>query len=235
VLLGARRVHDQIRIEVWDTGIGIHADHQEMIFEEFQQLGNPGRDRGKGLGLGLAIVRRLAGLMDHTINVRSNINQGSVFQIYLPRAAAQPHVQRPSNVIPGDHLRGSRVLLIDDEQEIRQGFTVLLKQWGCIVESANGIVDALEIVKQAAKLPDIIVADYRLQDDTTGLQAIDQIHLQVACSIPAIIVTGDTAAQRLQEAKAGRYPLLHKPVQPAKLRTLLNTELLKARAEKNIN
>jgi len=233
VLFGVRRHKNQIIIEVWDSGIGIHTDHIDDIFEEFHQLNNPGRDRNKGLGLGLAIVRRLAGLLKHRIHVESRLNHGSVFQVYVPLAEAQHHVPQTQKPILGDQLHAKHVLLIDDEQEIREGFSILLEQWGCVVSTASGIVEAMDIVK-TSMLPDIIVADYRLQKNETGLQAVKQIqqYLNLALPIPAIIVTGDTAAQRLQEAKAGGYPLLHKPVQPAKLRTLMNTVLLNSQRDK---
>lgn len=229
VLLGCRQRHGGIRIEVWDTGSGIPAGEIEQIFEEFYQLDNPERDRDKGLGLGLAIVKRLAGLLQHELTVRSRVGKGSVFAITVPtaRAAAQPVTQTPDYY---DDMAGALVVVVDDDEAIRIGMGEILQSWGCSTVLADSADNALQRLADSDRVPDLIVADYRLREGRTGVQGIERINAQVGRDIPAIIVTGDIAPERLREAKASGYRLLHKPVSAANLRSLASYLIQKAQA-----
>lgn len=222
MLLGCRRSGGAVRIEVRDTGIGIPKDRHEEIFHEFVQLGNPERDRSKGLGLGLAIVERLARLLGHRIDLRSEPGRGSVFAVTVDRGAgSQAMSPVPVPKSASDQLRGALVMLVDDDVLVRTGMTGLLRGWGCHVIAAAGSDEALKRLAQSERLPDVILSDYRLPGDENGIVLIHRLCAAAGIEIPAVIVTGDTAPERLQEAQASGFTILHKPVQPAKLRELL--------------
>jgi CheY-like chemotaxis protein len=213
-----------LRIEVADSGKGIPLDKQEEIFREFHQLDNPERDRTKGLGLGLAIVDRLAKLLNHRIGVMSSPSAGSTFHIVISRgdtAAAKP-LNAPS-IESGADLSGMVVLVIDDEVNIREGMNTLLSQWGCELILAGSEDEAVELLRQSGGVvPDVVIADYRLREEKTGIQAIRRIHAECGINIPAVIIAGDTAPERLREVAASGFPLFHKPVTPSQLRAFLH-------------
>ena len=225
VLLGCRRHKDpingdRINIEIHDTGIGITDEQMNNIFEEFYQVENPERDRSKGLGLGLAIVKRLSDLLDCPLSVRSAIDKGTVFSISVPLVSNSISVPTPQLSYVED-IKGTHVLVIDDEALIRVGMCQVLEEWGCKVMQAESIDQALGLLTVQRKI-DMILTDYRLRENQTGLDAIKSIHAACNKNIPAIILTGDTAPERLREAKESGYKLLHKPVSSAKLRSLMS-------------
>ena len=224
VLVGCRRDGDQVRVAVVDTGIGIADERTDDIFEEFYQLGNPERDRSKGLGLGLAVVRRLGRLLNHRIEVRSRPGHGSVFSVELPVA------QHPARTVPGDdRLPGAEplglVLVIDDEALIRLGLTTMLESWGHTVVAAGSADEAVRRMEEHRRPPDAILADYRLRDGETGIQAIHRIETRFGVRPPAAVITGDTAPERLVEARASGLRMLHKPVVAVELRKTLTAML----------
>lgn len=210
------------RIEVCDTGIGIPPEQHREIFREFYQLNNPERDRSKGLGLGLAIVERLISLLQHRIELQSVPGQGSCFAVLLPlgdaAAVAQPVIETAA-LERGD-VAGMRVLVIDDEVAVRKGMQAVLDDWGCVALLAGSDDEALAILQGHAP-PDVIIADYRLRGGITGVQAIDRLRHEIGADLPALIITGDTDPERLREAQASGHTLMHKPVQPGKLRAYL--------------
>lgn len=210
-----------IRIEVADTGIGIPLARQQEIFQEFHQLANAERDRAKGLGLGLAIVRRVSELLGHEINLESEVGKGSKFFVILPRGELN-EVTTPehTSTVPY-HLPKIIVMFIDDEDEIREGMHETLKKWGCIPMIAASGDDAVQELQKTKQQPDVILADYRLRGGENGADAIRQVCTAIGKKIPALIITGDTAPERLREAKASGYTLLHKPLQPAQIRAFV--------------
>ena len=220
VLLGCRRKGNTVNIEVHDTGIGIAEDNLDKIFDEFYQVGNPERDRQKGIGLGLAIVKRLSQLIECPIEVRSTPSRGTVFRISVPFVDKIAEPAAPTQYYIND-LKGTQVIIVDDELLIREGMTKVLNEWGCNVIEAESTQQALEKLSNPCQL-DIILTDYRLRENQTGLDAISQIQSFCNQHIPAIILTGDTAPERLREAKASGYKLLHKPVSSARLRSLMS-------------
>jgi len=222
ILVGCRRRGDRVRIEVWDTGIGIDAEHRQAIFQEFYQVGNPERDRSKGLGLGLSIAGRLARLLDGRIDVRSVPGRGSVFAVEVPRAWTLPESvpNRDAHRI-GDVLRGASVLVVDDDALVREALAGLMDQWGCQVQTAGSGDQALDAAARLTRPPDAVLCDYRLPAGETGDTVIRQLRDRFSPDLPAALITGDTAPERLREAKASGIPLLHKPVQPARPRALL--------------
>ena len=218
VLVACRAQGSQAVFEVWDTGIGIAPEHQQDVFLEFHQLGNSERDRRNGLGLGLAIVKALARTLDHAVSVTSTVGKGSVFRVALPVAQGGMAVvteQGSSSDLLRVELFKVRVLVIDDDEVVCQGMLQLLRDWGCECEGAQGIDEAVAIAP--ALQPQIIVSDYRLREQHTGVQAIEAVRAAMGVALPALLITGDTAPERIREALASGLPLFHKPISPAQL------------------
>ncbi|MBC7945535.1 MAG: hybrid sensor histidine kinase/response regulator [Burkholderiales bacterium] len=224
VVVGARRSGGQIRIEIWDSGSGIPEEYRDKVFEEFYQLGNPERDRKKGLGLGLAIVRRLLDLLAVNLEFRSEADRGSVFKITVPcgETASARRFQPGASASALDALRGKFVVVVDDERAVRDGMQALLGQWGCQVLSVGSIDEAIQALAKRSDAPELVLADYRLRGNTTGIDAIRIIQARYGKKIASVLITGDTAPDRLRETRDSGYQLLHKPVRPAKLRALMS-------------
>ena len=217
VLVGCRRRGADLSIEVWDTGPGIPVAEQGRIFEEFYQIDNPGRDRSKGLGLGLAIVRRLADLLGHEVSLASRLGRGSVFRVRVPQAASQENRSETATPPPPGALAGRRILVIDDEAAVREGMRDALGAWGCIADTCAGPTD----VPAGMPAPDVLVVDYRLAGGADGLMAIAELRSRFGRDVPALLVSGESSGAELARIKASGIPLLHKPVPPARLRAAL--------------
>ena len=215
-----------VEISVSDTGPGIPEHEQENIFNEFHQLHNPERDRTKGLGLGLSIVRRLCDLLNHKLELFSSVAEGTRFCLHVPASTADLIAAQPNETDRASwDIRNSRVMVIDDEVDIQDAMRQLLLKWGCEVSSVSSIGDALEKV-QSGFIPDLIIADYRLRDSETGIAAIQAVSNIANHTIPGILITGDTAPERLQEASQSGFKLLHKPVNAGQLRMVANHLLM---------
>ncbi|MBI4755648.1 MAG: hybrid sensor histidine kinase/response regulator [Betaproteobacteria bacterium] len=212
-------------IEVADTGIGIPQDQHQRVFEEFYQLANPERDRRKGLGLGLAIVKRLTELLGHKLTLDSAPRRGTIFTLHVPRAEVDESARLAAEEAadaPAAGLDGRFIVVVDDERTVREGMQLLLKQWGCHVVAAGSAQEALVQMSQESRAPDLLVIDYRLRDGLTGIHAIRALHTFIGRPVPAVLITGDTDPERLQEAKASGFSLIHKPVRAARLRTAIH-------------
>lgn len=229
VLVACRSVDKgrSMRIEVWDTGIGIALQQQEKVFSEFYQVDNPERDRSKGFGLGLSIVRLACQRSGYTLALRSQPGRGSVFTVTLP--AAKTHapqageqaavVPREGGTEPRQDLQGCQVLLLEDDPLGGAAVQRLLGGWGCTLQIATTAAQALQCVQQGFR-PDVMLSDFRLPGEHNGLQAIEMVRV-VAGPVPACLVSGDTEPTlRTQAAQLG-VPLLQKPARPAKLRAVL--------------
>jgi len=209
-----------VRIGVSDTGPGIPAAERERIFEEFYQIGNPERDRVQGLGLGLAIVQRLAHLLGLELTLESELGRGSTFTVMVPLAMerrASPRVPAAPGPQAPSVLDGARILVIDDEPEVRAGMRTLLENLGCRVAVCSGYDDAERLIDQDG-LEDVhlIVSDFRLRQHENGIDTVRRLRERLG-SVPALLVSGDTAPERLREAQSSGLPLLHKPVSADKL------------------
>ncbi|MGQ9367641.1 hybrid sensor histidine kinase/response regulator [Azospirillum sp. A39] len=220
IVLGCRRRGAALRITVADSGIGVPADRLEEIFEEFTQLGNPERDRRKGLGLGLAIVRRLARLLEHPVSVCSRPGHGSVFALEVPSAAARA-LPRAAHAQPPAPSSKGLILVIDDDSVILVAMRALLEQWGYEVVAAVSADEAIELLLGLGRQPRAILADYRLREGRTGVEAIRDVFGVCGVRVPAVVLTGDTAPERIAEVERSGFRLLHKPVTPARLREIL--------------
>lgn len=227
VIVACRKRGGKVSVEVWDSGIGIPAEQHERIFEEFYQLNNPSRDRTRGLGLGLATVRRIVQLLEHPLHLRSNAGRGSRFSIEVPLAdpnkihsAAATIEQKIPNLIGG-----KLIVVIDDEESVRLGMQSLLESWGCKCITAMDADEALQSISTRA--PDFIIADLRLRGDLNGIDVIRDLRAKLGNGIPAVLISGDTAAEQLRKVSAAGLTMMHKPLKAVRLRALLNHEFAK--------
>ncbi len=231
VLLACRKSGENMRIEVRDNGIGIPYDEQKNIFHEFVQLANSARDRSKGLGLGLAIVDRLAGLLHHTLGLRSLPGRGSTFSVTVPRVYgvedlfAEQESAPPAAMTKPDRLENLRVLVVDDDVLVRTSTAGILESWGCDVSVGEGLEEVWNEYSESHF--DLVICDYRLPDGN-GLQLADRIKEHSEIPPAFILISGDTSPQILKAVNDRGHHLLHKPVRPAKLRSLI-LFLLKSR------
>jgi CheY-like chemotaxis protein len=221
VVVGCRR-GERVSIQVWDTGPGIAEEEQQLVFQEFYQIGNPERDRSEGIGLGLAIVRRLANLLECELTLVSKVDAGSVFKIAVALADDAPIeggiVDTPK---PGGSVRGL-ILVIDDEVAVREAMRSLLANWGHDVIVAGSGDEILERIADIPTRPNLIVCDFRLRKDENGIEVIRRLHSEYNQDIPAVLITGDTAPDRLKEAQESGLPLLHKPIHNSKLQITID-------------
>ena len=211
-----------LAIHIKDSGIGIPQENLHEIFNEFYQLNNPERERQKGLGLGLAIVKRVLDLLEHKIVVYSQVGQGSEFIVFVPTSQALPDSKSDRGEHEPAHrlsLSGIAVLLIENDSDIVNAMQVLLTQWGCRFYSATSSEQALILINQGFR-PDLILSDYRLPGELNGCQLLKKIQ-QDTGDIPAIVITGDTAAAVSAEIKGYAFNVLYKPLKPAQLRILM--------------
>ncbi len=235
VLIGCRFRGDRLRLEVWDTGIGVPQDQQKNIFGEFYRLGDPSGERRAGLGLGLAIVDRLCRLLDHPIHVDSIVGKGSCFSVSVPRVAAPAEVKEPEPA-PVRALRapsGKVVAVIDDDPLVLEGMGGLLRSWGYRVVTAENDNAALAGHIGHGAAPDLIISDYRLLGGKTGIEVITRLRAKLGVDVPAFLVSGDINPTLLHEARVNGFHMLHKPVKPMALRALV-TQLLKKQADRDL-
>lgn len=224
VLLGYRREGDQLSLQVWDSGDGIPANRLQDIFQAFQQLECHSQGERKGVGLGLAIVERIAGVLQHSINVSSRPGRGSMFSVTVPLVA------NPQAVLPAvelspvlDSLEGCQCLVIDNDENILVSMHTLLTQWGAQVVLAEDQAQALAVCEDGF-IPDVILADYHLNNDQVGTDAIAAVRALLG-DIPAMLITADRSDSARRHYREQGLPMLNKPVKPGKLRALL-THLL---------
>jgi len=227
VLLGCRHRGLNLRIEVWDTGIGIPPEQLNRIFEEFYQLGNPARDHSKGWGLGLAIIERSARLMGHGVDVHSTPGKGSVFAVEVPMGmvSSQPVQAHYDEPVTGNNHQEASIFLVEDEKVVREATCCLLELCNFRVATAMNSEEASQNIQALAVRPDLIIADYRLPMKKTGIDVVRHIRELLDDEIPGIILTGDISPKTTREAGANHLHMLHKPVDPDELLALIN-ELL---------
>lgn len=207
-----------MRIEVQDTGCGISEADQTQIFDEFVQLNNSARDRTKGIGLGLSIVRRISDLMEIPVNVESTVGRGSEFSLTVPLGdATEVNPVRMKSSLPERHLRNLFVLVVDDEIAIQNAMSSILTKWGCTVVSTGSSDEAFTALVEFDQPPDVAIVDLRLRAGENGLDVINAV--QDACDdpVPCLILTGDIGAERLKEVQVSQYPIMHKPCDVDKL------------------
>ncbi|WP_231626470.1 chemotaxis protein CheB [Novosphingobium sp. AAP83] len=221
ILLGCRRRGNSLRIEVWDSGIGIAADQLHAIFDEFHQVDNVARERSLGLGLGLSIVQRLGRLLGHDVDVRSKPDKGSVFTVTIADlVTGTPLTEDCAPTVESESVaqqRPCKILLVDDDPDVLELLEQLLKGEGHSVKSATSAAEALEIVAGGAMLPEILLTDYSLPGGTSGLELVQQLRERLSSVLPAIILSGDVSSETLAKVAAQDCMQLSKPVKPREL------------------
>ena len=234
VLLGCRRRGGELALQVVDTGVGIAGADQQRVFEEFQRLaGGDKGDKGakRGLGLGLAIVRRIARLLGHDIAMRSESGRGSVFEVVVPltEAGVQTEKRSDSRPAPSSPLVGEHIVCVDNEAEILDGMQRLLGKWGALPAAARGADEALEacdrIRRDHGRAPSLVIVDYHLDDGELGTHVVDAIRQHTDRPVPAIVVTADHTDAVAEEIRERGLALLNKPVRPAALRAQITSLL----------
>jgi CheY-like chemotaxis protein/anti-sigma regulatory factor (Ser/Thr protein kinase) len=220
VLVSARLRGDDILIQVWDTGVGIPREMQDKVFQEFFQLNNPQRDRNKGLGLGLAIVRRTLALLEHRVLLKSSPGRGSVFSVTVPRVILPSIAPALAVRTPPPDVSGLFILLVDDQESVLYAMQGLLKDWGCsVIVAQNGKV-AQSALEESLREPDAMILDYRLENEN-GLQIAQSLHDLMGHPAPVLIVTGDIASGPILEITNSGFDVMHKPVDIYELRIWL--------------
>ncbi|TIR26098.1 MAG: hybrid sensor histidine kinase/response regulator [Mesorhizobium sp.] len=225
VLVGTRHRGDTIRIDVADTGCGIAEDQREAVFEEFHRGTSTLADGGLagGLGLGLAIVRRMAAALGHPVTFSSRVGRGTIFHIDVPigmaaePAAAIADMDRPR----GYGLFGTKVLLVENDADVLSAMTSLLERWQCLVRAATSTDDALDLLGDTDWVPDIVIADQHLDGGDLGTATIAEVRDYLGRPVPALIVTADGSELVAKAARAAGIELMRKPLKPAQLRALL--------------
>jgi len=223
VLIGCRKRGDKVSVEVWDTGCGISDDQMSLIYEDFYQVENKERDRGKGLGLGLALAKRLADSLDHTINSKSTLGAGSCFSVSVDLAENKADKNLDDGFMNIMNLSGVNVFLVEDDIDVLKATKQLLESWGCKVKTARNKDEVMNIIKENPyNNPDIILADNRLPGDSSGIDITYLIQEKLQASIPCVIMTGDVERNHVQSIIDQGFPVLLKPIQPAKFRAMLS-------------
>ncbi|HWM70110.1 MAG TPA: hybrid sensor histidine kinase/response regulator, partial [Steroidobacteraceae bacterium] len=187
LVVGCRPRADQVRIDVWDSGRGIPASRHQEIFQEFRQLDNPERDHRNGFGLGLAIVERVARLLDHPIELRSVVGKGSRFSVIVPRGRSEEQVRTARQVRPplDADVSGALVLLVDDEISVRDGIEDQMRRWRCEVISAGSGAEIIDKMAFLQRMPDLIVSVYRLRNGESGIRLVETVREEFSADIPA--------------------------------------------------
>lgn len=230
VLVGARRHGERLRFYVCDSGVGIAPQDQEVIFQEFRQIGNPERDRRKGLGLGLAICERISHLLDTEIGVASVPEQGSVFTFEQPLTQVEQVEQNMSAQDDKAALSGKCIMFVEDEIDVQVATRYMLEAWACEAWIVGSVQEARELCEENGRAPDFLVVDYRLRANETGLQAIQAVREWASHPVPALVLSGETAPELIQHLEELGLPFLNKPVMPRELYNFLVKELRKSNA-----
>jgi PAS domain S-box-containing protein len=224
VVLGCRRLHQRLLIQVWDTGMGIADNRLEEIFQEFKRGDVQRPDQDRGLGLGLAIVEKIAGILGHRIHVRSWPGRGSMFSVEVPLSATAPKplpaLQMSEPML--ERLRGARVWVLDNDATICAGMRTLLEGWGCRVVTALSEEDLARKVDNYHAGVDLLIADYHLDNDQNGVDAVARINACRTSPIPAMMITANYSNELKQQIRELGHTLMHKPVRPMKLKTAMS-------------
>lgn len=225
VVLGVRQQGDALLIQVWDTGVGIPKEKLTEIFQEFRRLPDGQLRQDKALGLGLAIVEKISRVLKHPIQVQSREGIGSVFSVQVPCASLDerpPLPQGPSLANLNQQLKHARIWVLDNDPAICNGMEQLLSSWGCDVITALSLDDLLEKTQQAQQTVDLVIADYHLDDDQNGLDAVSELIKTAQQQLPVLMITANHCQELKQQIRERGFMMMNKPVKPLKLKTMLS-------------
>lgn len=230
IVISNTRIDNKVKITVSDTGIGIAEDQQKTIFDEFYQVGNQQRDRSHGLGLGLAIVKRTVELLGSQIHIQSALGKGTSFSFTLDV------LEHTDTVIPRQDIglitsklgqeQGNVVVLIEDDKDVKDAMQLLLEKWGYITivgSDSDSILAQLSTHSNQHLSPDIIISDLQLAENKNGLDEVKHIKKSLKKPVSVLILTGNIQAEQSEDVKASGWPILYKPVAPARLRAFLRS------------
>jgi len=218
ILVGCRRRGREIEVIVADTGIGIEPADLPRVFQEFYRGGSAQHAADKGLGLGLAIVRRLSDLLGHRVTISSTPRHGTVVRIFVERAEPEEEIDAPLASL-SNSLTGVRVLVVDDEASARDAMEGILTRWGCEVSTARGVNEAVDRARE--ERPDVVLCDLSLGDSGTGIDVVARLREECGPTLACAFVTGESAPERIAAARAAGCPIVFKPTTAAKLRALV--------------
>ncbi len=221
VSIACRTEGARVWVDVKDTGIGIPEDQQGNVFEDLQQLGNPERDRNQGLGLGLGVVRRLSRMLDHPVVVSSIPGKGSRFSLAVPVVEVPQKGALPPALGAESDNKAPFVVAVDDDPIVLMGIVAMLRQWKCDPLGASSTDEALEQLRRDGRRPDVMLVDYRLREGRTGTEAVLKVRELHDDTVPAVIITGEIGPEPQRDAAEHGLDLLHKPVTPRLLRSVL--------------
>lgn len=227
VVVGCRPDKKNLRIEVWDTGRGISPEHHEAIFEEFFRVSEDQAVKKHSLGLGLNIAKRLAEVLEHPINIRSELGVGSVFSITIPIGdiwhsdIGEPEISERI----GGEFTGQKALIFEDDPLLQNALKDLLERWGIDVACFDTFLVTDALAEYLTQPPDFIITDYRLKGGVEGTEAVKQIRKYLDVEVPAVVVTADTAPKVIETIRAKGFPVLIKPVSPPRLRVMIHNVL----------
>lgn len=228
ICIGCRRKGETFHLEVWDTGRGLNQNEISQIFNPHTRITKEGQSNAEGLGLGLAIADGISKLLNHQIILRSTPNKGSCFSIVVPLGEAS-NIKDKSTITPAPSYNmpfiDKNILVIDDDDTVREAMNVLLGDWGCQVTLAKNKQDALNYANLLGNNLDLILSDFHLSDQNNGLEIIQEIQDMINIKVPAIIISGDTRTSLKHDIEKTDYHLLTKPIQPVSLRPLLRVLL----------
>jgi CheY-like chemotaxis protein len=224
ILLGVRRKHGHLSLEVWDCGPGIEHDKLQVIFEEFKRLDSHQTRAEKGLGLGLAIAEGLCRVLDHPLHVNSWPGRGSVFSVSVPIADDAPGPVAATPALDGRPLANTRVLCIDNEDSILIGMSSLLSRWGCEVWTARNREQCAALLEEGMR-PQLALVDFHLDDGQTGTGLMAWLRTRLGEPLPGVVISADARAEVVAQVHAAGLDYLAKPIKPAALRALLNRHL----------
>lgn len=223
IVFGCRRKPNSLVIEVWDTGQGIPSAQLTDIFLEFKRLNSESRSADKGLGLGLAIVDKISTVLGHQVSVSSVEGKGSVFSVEVPygRPVVAGDAGSSAEICPVDRLLGTSVWVIDNDPMICEGMRTLLSGWGCEVVTAMSLEDLRDSVDTRLTSPDLLVADYHLDDGVNGVDVVRELERELPDLPQILIITANYSPELIQKTKSLGYFMQNKPVRPMKLKTTL--------------
>jgi PAS domain S-box-containing protein len=224
IVLGCRRQHQRLSIQVWDSGMGIAEERLEEIFQEFKRGDVQRPDQDRGLGLGLAIVEKIAGILGHRISVKSWPGKGSMFSVEVPLSATAPKSLPMASMSEPmlERLQDAKVWVLDNDAAICAGMRTLLEGWGCRVITALSEQDLARQVDNYHAEADLLIADYHLDDDQNGVDAVARINARRASAIPALMITANYSNELKLQIRELGHTLMHKPVRPMKLKTAMS-------------
>ncbi len=224
ILVAARKRGDGVRIEVWDTGPGIAESEQRRIFDEFQRGSASERSSGGGFGLGLAIVKRTAETLGHRVGVASRVGRGTVFWVCAPYAGerAPPAARAPEPAAAEAYgFAGADVLVVENDENVREAMRGILERWSCRPRVIGGSAELAQAGDGIGRRPDIVLADYHLDNGELGLHVVRQLREAHGADLPAVVITADHSEAITEQARQAGCEILRKPVRPAELRALM--------------